>query len=286
MLAALRRKPPFSQAPCSDSESSPPFAAGTGPTRAERNAATTLTCELARSQILDEVALLSPESFRLSSCRSAPPPPERREAAVVVEAALARVRVPERRRPVSPGGERLAGSRRCRSPPARRRFCPGSRVHRRHVAACAAAPLEDQPGRVALQPRRTIPRRRRRRERQLVDVERRQLRRDQVRAISDVAEPAAATGYFTGSSSRASRRLPLPCICGWRRTRSSRSPTEPVYVARFTPASPNAGGMRIADVRPSGRNALPSKTSTASNLPGPQLASTLPHRRLVDAQHR
>ena len=42
----------------------------------------------------------------------------------------------------------------------------------------------------------------------------------------------------------------------------------------MTPASPNAGGISVAAVLPSGRNALPSRNSSASNLPGPQLFAT------------
>ena len=49
-------------------------------------------------------------------------------------------------------------------------------------------------------------------------------------------------------------------------------PQAPVQVWLFTPASPKAGGLSVAAVLPSGRNALPSRFSSASNLPGPQPA--------------
>ena len=41
------------------------------------------------------------------------------------------------------------------------------------------------------------------------------------------------------------------------------------------PASPNAGGISTAADPPSGLNALPSSSSDASNLPGPQLFKTV-----------
>src|SRR6185437_4406397 len=43
-----------------------------------------------------------------------------------------------------------------------------------------------------------------------------------------------------------------------------------VQVCRFTPARPNAGGISVAAVFPSGRNPMPSSSSSASNLPGTQ----------------
>jgi hypothetical protein len=46
----------------------------------------------------------------------------------------------------------------------------------------------------------------------------------------------------------------------------------PVQVWLFTPARPKAGGFSVAAGLPSGRNALPSRLSCASNLPGPQLS--------------
>src|SRR4051812_23004174 len=49
---------------------------------------------------------------------------------------------------------------------------------------------------------------------------------------------------------------------------------QPVYVWRSTPASPNAGGINVAAVLPSGRKPLPSRNSSASNLPGPHAART------------
>src|SRR3954466_1850497 len=49
---------------------------------------------------------------------------------------------------------------------------------------------------------------------------------------------------------------------------------QPVYVWRSTPASPYAGGISVAAVLPSGRKPLPSRKSSASNLPGPHAART------------
>src|SRR5215813_338959 len=81
---------------------------------------------------------------------------------------------------------------------------------------------------------------------------------------------AAAMGNWSALSSRGSKHVPLPCI--------SRTATnafqygiepQPVQVCRLTPASPKAGGISVAAERPSGWNALPSRISSASNLPGP-----------------
>src|SRR6266446_1772962 len=43
----------------------------------------------------------------------------------------------------------------------------------------------------------------------------------------------------------------------------------------FTPARPKAAGSSVAADLPSDRNALPSRNTSASNLPGPQLCSTV-----------
>ena len=59
---------------------------------------------------------------------------------------------------------------------------------------------------------------------------------------------------------------------------------QPVQVCRFTPARPNAGGISVAAVLPSGRNALPSQDSSASNLPGPQARARPSPVGLVDLQ--
>jgi hypothetical protein len=49
----------------------------------------------------------------------------------------------------------------------------------------------------------------------------------------------------------------------------------PVHVCKLIPANPKAGGIRVAAGLPSGRTALPSKSNSASNFPGPQLFNTL-----------
>ena len=51
-------------------------------------------------------------------------------------------------------------------------------------------------------------------------------------------------------------------------------PPHPVQVCRLTPASPKAGGIRVAPGLPSARKALPSRKTSASNLPGPHMPST------------
>src|SRR3954468_12437593 len=85
----------------------------------------------------------------------------------------------------------------------------------------------------------------------------------------------AAIGNFAALSRRSSVKSPWPCI--------SRIATnafqygiepQPVYVWRFTPARPYAGGISVAALRPSGWKALPSMNSSASNLPGPHDART------------
>ncbi len=69
--------------------------------------------------------------------------------------------------------------------------------------------------------------------------------------------------------------MPEPCI-SVAATYAFQYGTEPkpVHVCRFTPASPNAGGISVPACLPSGRNALPSLSSSASKRPGPQLVST------------
>src|SRR5215469_9453098 len=87
---------------------------------------------------------------------------------------------------------------------------------------------------------------------------------------------AAATGNCWALSSRGSKNVPWPCI--------SRTATnafqygiepQPVQVCRLTPARPKAGGISAAEVFPLGWNALPSRSSSASNLPGPHALRTL-----------
>src|SRR6516225_1073978 len=87
---------------------------------------------------------------------------------------------------------------------------------------------------------------------------------------------AAAIGNCLALSSRGSKNVPWPCI--------SRTATnafqygiepQPVYVCRLIPARPKAGGISAAAERPLGWNALPSSSSSASNLPGPHAFSTL-----------
>src|SRR3954468_9098585 len=82
-------------------------------------------------------------------------------------------------------------------------------------------------------------------------------------------------GNLVASSRRGSKKLPMPCISRTA-TKAFQYGTEPqpVYVWRLTPASPYAGGMSVAAVLPSGRKPLPSRNSSASNLPGPHAART------------
>src|SRR3954468_2529530 len=70
--------------------------------------------------------------------------------------------------------------------------------------------------------------------------------------------------------------VPLPCICvtATYSFQYGMLPREPDQVWLFTPAMPNAGGMSVAALLPSGRSATPSTFSSASYLPGPQLART------------
>src|SRR5215467_4867891 len=86
---------------------------------------------------------------------------------------------------------------------------------------------------------------------------------------------AAAMGNCWALSSRGSKNVPLPCI--------SRTATnafqygiepQPVQVCRLMPARPKAGGISVAAERPSGWNPLPSRSSSASNLPGPHAPRT------------
>src|SRR3954454_9795806 len=86
---------------------------------------------------------------------------------------------------------------------------------------------------------------------------------------------SAATGNCEALSRRLSMYVPLPCISRFA-TKAFHWVTEPhpVQVCRLTPARPNAGGISVAADVPSGRNAFPSRSSSASNLPGPQLFRT------------
>ena len=96
--------------------------------------------------------------------------------------------------------------------------------------------------------------------------------------VAHVAEAVRArrSGTCAASSSRGSKNVPLPCISRFA-TNAFQCVTEPqpVQVCRLTPARPNAGGISVAADLPSGRNALPSRSSSASNLPGPQACSTV-----------
>src|SRR3954466_7982952 len=85
----------------------------------------------------------------------------------------------------------------------------------------------------------------------------------------------AAIGNFWALSRRSSVKSPWPCISriATNAFKYGMEP-QPVYVWRFTPARPYAGGMSVAALRPSGWNGLPWRKSSASNLPGPQVAST------------
>src|SRR5436305_14236343 len=94
-----------------------------------------------------------------------------------------------------------------------------------------------------------------------------------------------AMGNCVALFKRGSQNLPLPCISRLA-TNAFQCGTEPhpVQVCRFTPPRPNAGGIRVAPgtfvavVAPSvtcaGLKALPSRNTSASNFPGPQLFST------------
>src|SRR5690242_10821863 len=93
-------------------------------------------------------------------------------------------------------------------------------------------------------------------------------------------------GNCEASFRRGSQNLPLPCISRLA-TKAFQCGTEPqpVQVCRFTPPRPNAGGISVAPdtlapvILPSvaccALAALPSRSNSASNLPGPQLFNTL-----------
>src|SRR5579864_6682302 len=92
-------------------------------------------------------------------------------------------------------------------------------------------------------------------------------------------------GNCTASFNRGSQNLPFPCISSVA-TKAFQWGTDPqpVHVCRFTPPSPNAGGISVApgtfaavtfpSVTCCGLEALPSRNNSASNFPGPQLLST------------
>src|SRR4051794_24893920 len=82
------------------------------------------------------------------------------------------------------------------------------------------------------------------------------------------------------------QKRPTPCISRFA-TNAFQCGTEPqpVQVCRFTPPRPKAGGINVAPgtfvpvIAPSvicvGLTAFPSRSSSASNFPGPQLLNTL-----------
>src|SRR6266849_1297432 len=86
----------------------------------------------------------------------------------------------------------------------------------------------------------------------------------------------AATGYCDAFIRRRSKNVPCPFSSRFATYAFQyvTVPHPPVQVWRLTPAIPYAGGISVAAGFPSGRNALPSRFSSASNLPGPQLART------------
>ena len=132
-------------------------------------------------------------------------------------------------------------------------------------------------------------RRLRRGKRELVEVERRELRRDQVGLVARrCPKPALGRDRELLRVVEPRRRRTSPCRAsrGWRRTHSSRSPSpSPVHVCEVDAGEPERGrDQRRRACLPSGRKALPSRNSSASNLPGPQLASTFVDGRLVDAE--
>src|SRR5262249_6557784 len=81
----------------------------------------------------------------------------------------------------------------------------------------------------------------------------------------------AEMGNCVLSAKRGSKRVPDPCICVTA-TYAFQYGTDPhpVHVWRLTPARPKAGGINVPACFPSGRNALPSTSSSASYRPGPQ----------------
>ena len=91
-------------------------------------------------------------------------------------------------------------------------------------------------------------------------------------------QPAlAATGYCLAFSKRESMNVPWPYICVFATYAFQyvTVPHPPVQVCWFTPASPNADGIIVAALLPSGLFAFPSIFSSASYRPGPQLFRTV-----------
>src|SRR5215471_16223982 len=87
---------------------------------------------------------------------------------------------------------------------------------------------------------------------------------------------AAAMGNCLALSSRGSKNVPWPCISSTATNAFQYGiEPQPVQVCRLTPARPKAGGISVAPERPLGWNALPSSSSSASNLPGPHALRTL-----------
>ena len=150
---------------------------------------------------------------------------------------------------------------------------PGLGVERRHVAVrrSRALPLKTR-----------LAARGRRRDRtsprggfgagigELVVVQRGQLRRDEVAARSARRRSPRARrpGTWPCRSAAGSKNVPWPCICEVRRRRRSSTVPSPsrCRCAGSTPASPNAGGISVAAVLPSGRNALPSRIELGVEL--------------------
>ena len=208
---------------------------------------------------------------------------QRREATVVVEAALlVRPQAAQRRRAVHAGrASGRPGSRRCRSRRRGCRFQPGS-VNSGGTWQVAQPAFAVEERLAALGRRRVEAARRRLRRRQRAagrPCSAGELRRDQVawRVGRARTRCSAATGNCVGVvEARVDEGALAVHLQVRRRTRSSRvTEPQPVHVCRLTPARPNAGGISVAAGLPSGRNALPSRNSSASNLPGPQLCSTV-----------
>ena len=221
---------------------------------------------------------------------------ERREPTVVIEAAL-RVR-PQAARAAPCGSARRAsgspGSRRCRS---RRPVCmfqPGSVNSRRHVAARALRlAVEQRLRRAAAAAASKLPAGGvGARDRELVEVQRRRacgVIRSSVVRRRGRSRSRPRPGTCVASSRRGSKKVPLPCI--------SRFATNAFQYVHRAPARPRVqvdarrgrtpAGSASRPVLPSGRNALPSRNSSASNLPGaPAVRAPSRTVALVDAEQR
>src|SRR6185312_11821466 len=114
-------------------------------------------------------------------------------------------------------------------------------------------------------------------ERELIPMQRRNLGAHQVRIGTHVVEPRA--GCDRKLTGIAQTRVRESAFAVHFDSRHKSIPiwngAQPVQVCRLTPARPNAGGISVAAVFPSGRKPLPSRNNSASNFPGPQAANTL-----------